>query len=126
MLFYLLTFLLALACIGVVTFLLCVSKNILLIAIWFIKARKEEIQLEAVNDPFVKPNKAGFKIKEFHAENKFHSLKQLLEAIDTETNFCAAQKHVPEIERLVRVVKEKMQSCLPQHSPQFLVQDDDH
>jgi len=67
-----------------------VSKNILLIAIWFIKARKEEIQLEAVNDPFVKPNKAGFKIKEFHAENKFHSLKQHLEAIDMETNFCAA------------------------------------
>ena len=84
-----------------VTFLLTLSKNIRLITIRYIKDRKEETLLEAVDETFMKYNKAGFEIKEFHADNEFQCLNDHLEAIDITPNFCAAQEHVPEIERLV-------------------------
>ena len=90
-----------------VTFLLTLSKNIRLITIWYIKDRKEETLLEAVDETFTKYNKAGFEIKEFHADNEFQCFEDHLEAIDITPNFCAAQEHVPEIERLVQLVKER-------------------
>jgi len=90
-----------------VTFLLTISKNIRLITIWYIKDRKEASLLEAVDDAFINYNKAGFEIKEFCAENEFRCLEDHLKPIDIEPNLCATQEHVPKIERLVRVVKER-------------------
>jgi len=64
-----------------VTFLLTLSKNMRLIAIWYIKDRKKASLLEAVDDTFINSNKAGFETKEFHAENEFRCLEDHLKAI---------------------------------------------
>jgi len=66
-------------------------------------------------------NKAGFEIKEFHVDIEFGCLEDHLKAIDIEPNFWAAQEHVPKIERLVRVVKERHGATL-----QLLAQNYDH
>jgi len=55
---------------------------------------------------FISHNEAGFETKEFHTDNEFRCLEDHLKAINTVPNFCAAQEHVPEIERLIRLVKE--------------------
>jgi len=94
-------------CICGVTFLLTLSENTRLIAIRYIKDGKQASVLEAVDDAFINYNKAGFETEEFLADNEFGCLEDHLKAINIEPNFCAAQEHVPEIERLVRVVKER-------------------
>jgi len=94
-------------CICGVTFLLTLSKNTRLITIRYIKDGKEASVLEAVDDAFINYNKAGFETEEFLADNEFGCLEDHLKAINIEPNFCAAQEHVPEIEKLARVVKER-------------------
>jgi hypothetical protein len=51
---------------------------------------------------------AGFKIKSIHCDNEYRSLMQELESIyEVKMNYASAQEHVPEIERSIRVIKER-------------------
>ena len=63
--------------------------------------------MEALDAIFIKYNNASFIIKEFRADREFECLRDTLEEIGIEVNLCAAQEHVPEIERMVRVIKER-------------------
>ena len=108
------------------TFLLTKSKNIGLLTIRYIKDRKEETLLESVDDVFLTYNNAGFEMKQFHADNEFVFLKPYLKEIGIEPNVCAAGEHVPQIERMVRLVKRKVQGTVSQLALQLLAQDYDN
>ena len=110
-----------------VTFLLTLFKNIWPIAIWHIKERKEESPLEAVDDAFEQSDEAGVEMKEFHARSDHCCLEQHLDVVAISPIFCAAQEHLPEIEKLVRVVKERCRAaCHSIGSLQLLAQDSEH
>jgi len=110
-----------------VTFLLTLFKNIWPIAIRHIKERKEEHLLEAVDDVFEKSNEAVVEMKEFHAGSDHCCLEQHLDVVAISPIFCVAQEHLPEIEKLVRVVKERCRAaCHSIGSLQLLAQDSEH
>jgi hypothetical protein len=55
----------------------------------------------------------GFRITVIHADGEFAPLKPLIESIPNGpmVNLASANEHVPEIERRIRVVKERCRSC---------------
>lgn len=61
----------------------------------------------------------GLRITELHADNEFAALKQYLDEMprSPRLNLTAADEHVPEIERRIRVVKERIRAV--RHSLPF-------
>jgi hypothetical protein len=61
----------------------------------------------------------GFYIKTLHADSEFAPLKPLIESMPggPMVNLASANEHIPEIERRIRVVKERCQAT--RHSLQF-------
>ena len=90
-----------------VGFLVTMSKYIKFITIRYIKDRKKETLLEAMDDAFIKYNTAGFVIKELHADPEFECIKEEMEINDIKVNLTAAEEHQSDIERLFRVIKER-------------------
>jgi len=88
-----------------VTFLLTLCKNVLLIAIQLVKDRKVTL-LEAVDGAFGNYNKAGFEVKEFHADNEFCCLKQHLEVVDTGPNFLKHKMMCQELKDWVEISRK--------------------
>ena len=93
-----------------VAFLVAMSKHIKFITIRHIKDRKKETLLEAMDDTFIKYNKAGFVIKELHVDPEFECLQQEMELNDIQVNLTAAEEHQSDIERLFRVIKERFRA----------------
>ena len=52
----------------------------------------------------------GFKIKAILADMQFRHIQQLIEQKGIVLNICAANENVPEIERYIRTVKERVRS----------------
>ena len=61
----------------------------------------------------------GFKIRTVHTDGEFEPLKRMVEAKPNAPtiNLAVANEHVPEIERLIRVVKERSRAL--RHSLPF-------
>ena len=54
-------------------------------------------------------NKAGFTIKTIHADREFKPLfEQVCDDLDVTMNYPPAQAHVPEAERNIRTLKERI------------------
>ena len=87
--------------------LLTISKNIKLHTIRYIESRTQTTLLEALDDTFVKYNHAGFEIKQLHADPEFQCVETALKQIGIDPNIASAKEHIPEIERAIRVVKER-------------------
>jgi len=97
---------------------LVLSWYIKFITIRHIKDRKKETLLEAMDDTFIKHNKAGFVIKELHVDPEFECLQQEMELNDIQVNLTAAEEHQSDIERLFRVIKERFRAM---HVPQVSI-----
>jgi len=52
----------------------------------------------------------GFKIQAILTDGQFQHIQQIIEQIGIRLNICAANEHVPEIERYIRTVKERVRS----------------
>jgi len=69
----------------------------------------------------------GFKIKAILADGQFKHIQQIIEQKGIILNTCAANEHVPEIERYIRTVKDRVRSIattLPfkRYPPQFIIE----
>jgi len=52
----------------------------------------------------------GFKIQAILEDGQFKHIQQIIEGKGISMNICAANKHVPEIERYIRTIKERVRS----------------
>jgi len=52
----------------------------------------------------------GFKIQAILADGQFQHIQQIIEQKGIRLNICAANEHVPEIERYIRTDKERVRS----------------
>ena len=73
-----------------------------------LKGRTVAIIFDAFKAVFMFYIQRGFRIQTVHADGEFRALKYLIQSIPagTRVNLTSANKHVSEIERCIRVVKE--------------------
>jgi len=90
-----------------VPLLLTVSKHIKFLTIRYIDNREGTTIWEALKHTFVKYNQAGFAIKEFRADVEFEKIRFDLEQKQINVNLTSGKEKQPDIERQVRVVKER-------------------
>jgi len=69
----------------------------------------------------------GFKIKAIIADKQFKHIQQIIEQKGIILNICVTNEHVPEIERYIRTIKERVRSIattLPfeRYPPRLIVQ----
>jgi hypothetical protein len=89
-------------------FLTTVSRNIMYRTTEWVPNKTAKAYRSALGNVFRVYNMAGFKIKSIHCDNEYRSLMQELESInEVKMNYASAQEHVPEIERSIRVIKER-------------------
>ena len=91
-------------------FLTTISKRIKYRTIEFIEKRNEKVLNKGFDNVFRIYNKAGFRITELHVDPEFKFLKEVMKDIDIELNCSSAQEHVPDIERSIRVIKERFRA----------------
>ena len=101
------------------TFLVTISKNLKFVTIQFIKHRSKEDLIGGIKSVLATYNKAGFQVATLHVDPEFKHISEELEAPDLVVNYneempndltvneATAQEHVPEIERCIRVIKER-------------------
>ena len=104
-----------------IPFLTTISKKLCYRTIEPIVGRSTKSMIAAFDNVFRIYNRAGFTIAELQTDPEFKHLENTMTDIDIKMNYCAAQEHVPEIERSIRVIKERFRSmyhrlpyqCLP-------------
>jgi hypothetical protein len=92
-------------------FLTTVSRKIMYRTTEWVPNKTAKAYRIALDSVFRVYNMAGFKIKSIHCDNEYCSLMQELESIhEVKMNYASAQGHVPEIERSIRVIKERFRA----------------
>ena len=105
-------------------FLVTVSKHIKYITINPIKERSQHLVFVTLDKVFKIYNKAEFRIHTVYTDPEFRFMQDPLANLDVDMviederdsiddpniNVAATQEHVPEIERMIRVIKERYRS----------------
>ena len=108
-------------------FFVTLARNIKFTTIEILTNRKAETLLEAIDNVNNLYNNRGFKIKTMLMDPEFETLKNNLMKRGIKLNTTAAKEHVPEIERQIRVIKERARarrSRLPfDKLPKLLISD---
>jgi hypothetical protein len=75
------------------------------------KSRTKEVLYDAMDKILRFYNTAGYTVGCIHCDPEFTPLLEpIRDALDVEVNYCPAQAHVPEAERNIRTIKERMRS----------------
>jgi hypothetical protein len=94
-----------------ISFLTTISRNIMYRTTEWIPNQTSKSYRSALDNVFRLYNLAGFNIKYIHCDNEYQSLmNELQEAYNVRMNYANAQEHVPEIERSIRVIKERFRA----------------
>ncbi|MEN9849167.1 MAG: hypothetical protein RL368_1907, partial [Pseudomonadota bacterium] len=92
------------------SFFTTISRNIKYRTAEFIKNHSiEEIKIKLDHILEIYQN-AGFNVKRIFGDNEFKPLKHFLSNMNIILNICSAHEHVPEIERSIRVIKERVRA----------------
>lgn len=92
-----------------IPFLLTLSRNICLTTVRDLESRKAEVIFQGFKDIYQKYLQRGFRIGVVHVDGELESVKAQIESMPYGpiVNVTSANEHVPEIERRIRVVKER-------------------
>jgi hypothetical protein len=91
------------------SFLTTISKNNCYQTAQFIASKLISLYQDALKEVIQVYNKAGFKIVQIRADNKFRPLKDvMLNHFGIKMNFANPQEHVPETEQNHQVIKEQI------------------
>ena len=91
-------------------FLVTIFKNLHYITIYYLKDEKAATLRLGIDAAMRKYNKAGFEIKEFHADNQFECVRASLEDNEIFVNIVPAKAHQPDVERAIRLIKERFRA----------------
>jgi hypothetical protein len=102
-----------------IPFFLTLSRKICFTAVNHVTDRKAETIFKAFEEIYRFYLQRGFKITTVHADGEFAPLQAMIQAMPggPRVNLASANEHVPEIERRIRVVKERSRSI--RHSLPF-------
>jgi hypothetical protein len=92
-----------------IPFLLTLSRKLQFTAVNHLPNRKVSEVFKAFKEIYGYYRKRGFRITVVHVDNEFEPLAELIEAMPggPKVNVASSNEHVPEIERRIRVVKER-------------------
>ncbi|KMZ58833.1 hypothetical protein ZOSMA_7339G00010, partial [Zostera marina] len=92
-----------------IPFLLALSRKITFTSLYHLANRTIERVFEAFKKLYTMYIQRGFRITVVHVDGEFDKLKTLIESLPggPRVNLASANEHVPEIERRIRVVKER-------------------
>ncbi|KAL7556597.1 hypothetical protein ACA910_003488 [Epithemia clementina (nom. ined.)] len=92
-------------------FLTTTSRHIMYRTACYLQQQSMDHYWSALQDIFRIYNAAGFRITKIHADNEFHSLQENLKNLENiEIKLANAQEHVPEAERNIRIIKERVRA----------------
>jgi hypothetical protein len=102
-----------------IAFFLTYSRKICFTSVCHLNSRHVPKIFDAFKQIYQYYLQRGFRISTVHVDGEFEALKPLIEALPggPQVNLAAANEHVPEIERRVRVVKERSRAT--RHSLPF-------
>ncbi len=100
-----------------VPFLLTVSKKLKFMTARVLNSEDQDELGEALDATFRQYNKAGFDIKTLYTDRQFECLWDVMTDIDITLDTAAAQAHQADVERMIRLVKERFRSIF--HSLPF-------
>ena len=75
-----------------------------------VKDMKDNTLITSIKQVIQAYQARGFKIQAILADRQFQHIQQIIKQKDIRFNICAANEHVPEIERYIRTVKERIRS----------------
>ena len=89
-------------------FLTTVSRKIMYRTTEFLPNQSVQAYRSVLDTVFRIYNKAGFKITTIHCDNEFQPIMKSMEDVyGIRMNYASPQEHVPEVERSIRVIKER-------------------
>ena len=89
-----------------VVFLVIVSRHIHLISIINLTERKKSALAKAFDQVFCMYNKAGFYIWKLYMDQEFKVLTDNMADNNIDVNPATVQEHVPEVEQVIRTIKD--------------------
>ena len=90
------------------SFLTTISRKIMYRTTEFIPSQSVKDYRSALDTVFQIYNQAGFKITTIHCDNEFQPIMKEMEKVyGVRMNYANPQEHVPEVERSIRVIKER-------------------
>jgi len=93
-----------------IPFIITISCNIHFGTADIVKDMKNNKLITSINQVIKAYQACGIKIKVILADGQFRHIQQLVEQKGIVLNICTANKHVPEIERYIKTVKERVRS----------------
>jgi len=93
-----------------IPFVMTTSRNINFGTAELIKDMKNNTLIMSIEQLIQAYQARGFKIQPILADRQFQHIQQIIGQKGIKLNICAANEHVPEIERYIRTVKERVRS----------------
>jgi len=91
-------------------FVMTTSHNIHFSTVELVKDMKSNTLITSIEQVIQVYQTRGFKIQAILADRQFQHIQQIIEQKGIRLNICAANEHVPEIERYIRTIKEREMS----------------
>ena len=91
-----------------IPFVMTTSRNIQFSMAELVKDMKNNTLVTSIEQVIQTYQTRGFRIKAILADGQFKHIQQIIEQKGIMLNICAANEHVPEIERYIRTVKERV------------------
>jgi len=110
-----------------IPFIMMMSRNIHFDTAELVKDMKNNTLITSIEQVIQAYQTHGFKIKAILADGQFKHTQQIIEQKGIILNICMANEHVPEIERYIRTIKERVRSIattLPfeRYPPQLIIE----
>jgi hypothetical protein len=91
-------------------FFVTISRDLLFGTTEMIKKLKNETLIKARQNVLNTYQERGFKVSHFLMDGQFDSLRNTLSGLGINLNIVARQEHVPDVERYIRTLKERVRS----------------
>jgi Zinc knuckle len=95
---------------GKMAFFVTISRNLRFGTTEMIQNQKNETILKAIRNVLNIYEGRGFKVSHFLMDGQFNSLRNEILSLGIDLNAVARQEHVPEVERYIRTLKERVRS----------------
>jgi len=93
-----------------IPFVIMTSRNINFRTAELVKDMKNKTLITSIEQVLQAYQTHGFKTQAMLADGQFKHIQQIIEQKGIMLNICAANEHVPEIERYIRTIKERIRS----------------
>jgi hypothetical protein len=95
---------------GNMAFFVTISRGLRFGTTEMIRNQKNETIIKAIRNVVNIYQGRGFKVSHFLMDGQFNSLRAEISVLGINLNTVACQEHVPEVERYIRTIKERVQS----------------